>query len=751
MNKLKSKHTGRANTGGASKKYLIGGVIICAGLLISFLLSWLVHNLEMDELKSEIERLGHDRSELFQKEIQNNIDIIRFVEGFFNASESVKRLEFYEFTKDIFTRQADIFSIYWTPRILHSSRQIFRDSMRGEGFEGFYIKEVLVGPGGGLVIAGEREEYFPIQYVEPFEKDRIVLGFNVISDYVRKEALEKARDKGTPGASGRIRLIGDESGDFGCQIFLPVYKKGVPHNNIQERRQNLVGFVSVIFKVGETFWISSEELTPIPFDVYVYDMSAPEDRSFLYFSPSPFRTTADEKKANNKYEALKYSRIFDVADRKWQIMFVPTEEFIATHKMRQSKFVFFSCVFLAILIAFYITDILGRTAQIEKLVDERTVELNEANKTLANEISVRKHMEVGLKNAYEVTRNILRMAPFGIFIVDQKGDVEYVNPSMISIAGTSFAQFSSINAFKIPTYVEIGLDKKIKAVLGGETFTMGPVKYTSYYSHKITVRNITGIPLEEEGERKALIFVQDITELKNKEEELRKAMNIKSAFTSMVSHELRTPLTAIKEGISIVLDGITGEVSAEQRRFLDISKRNVDRLARLINDVLDYQKMESGKQKFKLAECDMNDIAMEVYNTLVRSAEEQGLKLGISLDREMPKLSCNRDKIIQVLMNITHNAIKFTEKGSVSISTTKEKDNIHVAVSDTGPGIKEEDLPKVFQPFEQLEMGKDRKTGGSGLGLTISKGIIERHDGKIWVESVYGQGTTFHFILPIKK
>ncbi|MDD4183703.1 MAG: HAMP domain-containing sensor histidine kinase, partial [Candidatus Omnitrophica bacterium] len=244
-------------------------------------------------------------------------------------------------------------------------------------------------------------------------------------------------------------------------------------------------------------------------------------------------------------------------------------------------------------------------------------------------------------------------------------------------------------------------------------------------------------------------IVKDITERKKTEEALKEAAELKSHFTSMVSHELRTPLAAIKESISIVMDQTAGPLNDDQKDFLDISKRNVDRLARLINDVLDYQKLESGKFEFHIQENDMNEIIKEVKNTMIHVAKDKSLNIELNLDENLPKIKCDKDKIIQVLTNLISNAIKFTEKGAITIISEKGDNVIEIKVKDTGIGIKNEDLPRLFRAFEQLERGKDRKTGSTGLGLAISREIIEKHRGKIWVESEFGQGSVFHITLPV--
>jgi PAS domain S-box-containing protein len=243
---------------------------------------------------------------------------------------------------------------------------------------------------------------------------------------------------------------------------------------------------------------------------------------------------------------------------------------------------------------------------------------------------------------------------------------------------------------------------------------------------------------------------RDITERKKAEEMLIEAMKVKSDFTSTVSHELRTPLTAIKEGIAIVLDGTTGALNAEQKDFLSLAKRNVDRLARLINDVLDFQKLEAQKMVFNIQENDINALVREVHNTMAPLTGKKGLGFLLQLEEGLPQVKFDRDRIVQVLTNLVNNAIKFTENGSIVIATKCGDNVIQVAVKDSGPGVKVEDMGKLFQQFRQLEKITERKTGGTGLGLAISKEIIERHKGKIWAESEFGKGTTFWFSLPVK-
>lgn len=249
---------------------------------------------------------------------------------------------------------------------------------------------------------------------------------------------------------------------------------------------------------------------------------------------------------------------------------------------------------------------------------------------------------------------------------------------------------------------------------------------------------------------KYLAIRANITDRKLAEEKNQEIARLKSEFASMVSHELRTPLTAIKGGLSIVYNDAAGNLSANQKHFLEISDKNIDRLTRLVNNVLDYQKLQSGLIEFNMTETDLNELVTNTMKDFEPIAANKNLKLKTELQADLPKCALDGDKITQVLTNLLNNAVKFSEKGTITIKTARWDPNaVRVSVEDEGAGIEEKDLPKLFQTFSQITNQANLKKGGSGLGLAISKGIVEGYGGRIGVESAYGKGSTFYFILPL--
>ncbi|MBF0252753.1 MAG: hybrid sensor histidine kinase/response regulator [Candidatus Omnitrophica bacterium] len=224
-------------------------------------------------------------------------------------------------------------------------------------------------------------------------------------------------------------------------------------------------------------------------------------------------------------------------------------------------------------------------------------------------------------------------------------------------------------------------------------------------------------------------------------------------FTSTVSHELRTPLGSIKTMLDIIVSGTAGELTDIQKDFLGKTLKNVDRLGRLIDDILSLSKLESGTKELSIAKGDINETIQEVVDLLKPVAEKKGLYLKTAFSSDIIMVDFDPDKINQVMNNLIYNAIIFTSEGGIEVMSymEKEKNNLTVSVKDTGPGIKDEDKVKLFQKFQQLGDHATRETGGTGLGLAICREIIEKHGGKIWIDSIVGEGSTFSFLLPASR
>jgi PAS domain S-box-containing protein len=256
----------------------------------------------------------------------------------------------------------------------------------------------------------------------------------------------------------------------------------------------------------------------------------------------------------------------------------------------------------------------------------------------------------------------------------------------------------------------------------------------------------------ENSEGKATGYIgviRDITERKKAEDKLKETMELKSQFISTVSHELRTPLTAMKEGVAIVLDEVVGQINEKQKKFLDIAKRNADKLGYLINDVLDFQKFDAGRMELDIQVNDIQKVLSEVHETMGLHAKKNHVELSFTSSEDLPEAKLDRAMIIQVLTNLVSNAIKFTpEKGQVSVEVHHQNDELVMRVRDTGMGIPKEAILKIFDRFYRVKR-PGKQLQGTGLGLAIVQKIVTMHDGRIEVDSELDQGTTFTVFLPL--
>jgi GAF domain-containing protein len=247
----------------------------------------------------------------------------------------------------------------------------------------------------------------------------------------------------------------------------------------------------------------------------------------------------------------------------------------------------------------------------------------------------------------------------------------------------------------------------------------------------------------------AIDNVRLFDEIQDKSRQLEVASQHKSQFLANMSHELRTPLNAILGYTELMADGAYGEPSEKMLGILKRLEANGKHLLGLINDVLDLSKIEAGQLVLELSDYSVQDIAQTVRSTLEPLAADKKLAFKLELAPELPAGHGDGRRLTQVLINLVGNAIKFTDAGEVAIKAEANNGLFYVSVRDTGPGISAADQTKLFQEFQQADNAITKKKGGTGLGLAISKRIIEMHGGKIWVESQFGQGSTFAFKLPV--
>ena len=244
--------------------------------------------------------------------------------------------------------------------------------------------------------------------------------------------------------------------------------------------------------------------------------------------------------------------------------------------------------------------------------------------------------------------------------------------------------------------------------------------------------------IELSGVQCTLNIINDITERKRLENE----------FISLVSHELRTPMNSMIGALDLLSTGQLGTLTDRGRQVLDIAIANTERLIRLVNDILDLERMKSGKISIQKVKCNAADLLIQAAEAMEPMAEQS--QIALRCEPLSTDLWADPDRLLQTLTNLLSNAIKFSEAGqTIWLRAHLHPDRIQIQVQDQGRGIPADQLQRIFEPFQQVDASDSRKKDGTGLGLSICRNIVEQHGGRIWAESTLGQGSTFNITLPL--
>ena len=368
---------------------------------------------------------------------------------------------------------------------------------------------------------------------------------------------------------------------------------------------------------------------------------------------------------------------------------------------------------------------------------------------VASDITERKRAELEYKT-------ILRTAIDGFYVADVRGRIMDVNDSYCSMIGYSRDELLNMSIKDIEVIEnEAMIARHIKRIIevGWDRFE------TSHRRKDGRVIEIeASVNYMDIGGGKFFVFMRDLTEKKIAEkmrlenERLALANRAKSEFLSVMSHELRTPMNSIIGFSELLKQKIAGELNEKQEHFVDNILKSGKRQFSLIEDILDLTLIESNKLELDIEKMPVPETMGEILGMIKPSAASRNVLVKKDLDLELGFIMADRKRFRQIFSNLLDNAVKFSkpEGGTVTVTSKKEGGMAKFSVSDTGIGIKEEDMGKLFMIFQQVDMGTTRKYGGTGIGLAITKQLVELHGGTIMAESKYGEGSTFTFSIPLE-
>lgn len=370
---------------------------------------------------------------------------------------------------------------------------------------------------------------------------------------------------------------------------------------------------------------------------------------------------------------------------------------------------------------------IGATASVKDDISrEELLKIVERQESAINKMSQT------LDNIQNRTRKILTSLPLGLLILNEEMVIEAANSRIEQIFAYTPRELAGQKIqFIFPEVETLEADSQPKR-------TPGKIK-----THDYIVCEIFANEYEDDGVKRIFLHVQDVTE-KQRLEQLRKD------FVQMVSHDLRTPLTSINMLLSMLLQDRFGKLDEQGYTAVDRARSNADYLIKLVSDLLDAEKLESGDLEIEIQPTSVKNIIGKTVDATQDAAKAQK----VSLDTEATEggFLADEDRLVQVLINLVSNAVKYSEAGSsILIRGSMNGDGAEFSVIDHGPGIPANQQEAIFQRYKQLNQPKKLKRRGFGLGLAICKALVEAHKGRIWLESEEGKGSTFSFAIPQQK
>lgn len=541
------------------------------------------------------------------------------------------------------------------------------------------------------------------------------LGFDMRSEPVRRAAMDRARESGGTTLSGKVTLVQEDGRDLqaGVLMYLPVFT-GEPREGT---RPEVLGWIYSPFRMGDFSRATLGSAWP-GLRVEVFDGEAPGPEALLYGAPGDEAWTP------------RFTQLLPVPlpQHRWTLRLSSRPSFEQELDRQTPLLVLASGVTISLLIYSLLEALLRVQRRAQVLASRMTTALREEQQRLTR---------------------ILDSTSEGIYGLDLEGRCTFVNQAYLRIHRCSAAEVLGRSTHQAahyahpdgtpypvetcPIYRALHAGRHLR--LEGEWFWRADG--SGYWA------DVMVAPILEEGRATgSVVTLEDVTHK-------RAADQAKHDFISVVSHELRTPLTSIRGALGLLASGRLDAQPGEARRLLEVALRNSDRLGTLINDILDFEKLRSGRLPLHPEAVGVRDLLAEAQEVNLPFAAARGVMLRCAHRPQEARVLVDRGRMVQVLTNLLSNAVKFSPPGGeVWMDAELVGDQVHLRVIDQGQGIPEAFRPHLFEPFSQAEAPETRSSEGSGLGLSITKALVEDMGGRLSFTSDLGRGTTFTVAFP---
>jgi PAS domain S-box-containing protein len=707
--------------------FLIGMGISLVGY--NFALNW-----EEERINASFNSDAKEIISAVIKEIEFDLESLESIKSFYLASTNVDRAEFKEFTGHILERHQSIQALEWIPRIKNEERAEYAEMAKADGFVDF---EILEKNAKGLMVkADQRAEYYPVYYVEPMKGNERAFGFDLASNQSRLESLQKARDLGRMVATEKIKLVQEKEGQYGFLVFDPIYRYGTNLSTVEQRQENLLGFVLGVFRAEDIVQNALYTINNKDIDVVLLDEEVAQEDQTLYsfeFREESSRENRDSNGIARKkaQKALSIEQPFKVGERMWRIRCIASKGYEERVNTGQSLILLVIGVLTTLIFTGYLNSKVKESVRIKRLVEKRTRDLELGKKAIEDQkFALDQHSIVA--------------------ITDVSGKISYVNDKFCEISKYSQKELIGqdhriINSGHHPKEFIADLWKTIAngKVWKGEI--KNKAKDGSFYWVDTTITPF----LNEKGRPTQYLAIRtDISDRKEDEirlkkltEDLLRSNRDLEQFAYVASHDLQEPLRMVASFTQLLEKRYGEKLDDKAKEYIGYAVDGSKRMQALIDDLLRFSRI--GRKDIEAKQVDLNKVLDRITADLKLLIKENDARIEY---KSLPVVLADESQMTHLFQNFITNAIKFKRGNpTVKIEHRQNNDEHQFTVSDNGIGIEKKYLDRIFVIFQRLHTREEFE--GTGIGLAVCKKIIENYGGNISVESEVNEGTTFRFTL----